>query len=158
MHLEIPHQIKQMSGLLLPLTMHVSIYLNHIYIETTNLLMKTHSIYPVAVENIEFHYKPSLSLYRLLLMQLDVKYSCQLSFYQMIRYQVMIWCIETMIKCWEQDVDIQILMKCHSCYKTRDNAEVTLRHAVVVVPVSTQINQPCIHKYWDFHYWWTAVA
>ena len=33
--------------------------------------------------------------------------------------------------------EIQILMKVHSCYTTRDNAEVTLRHAVVVVPVST---------------------
>ena len=49
-------------------------------------------------------------------------------------------------------------MKGHSCYTTSDNAQVTLRHVVVVVPVSNYTHQPCIHKYRDFHYWWTAVA
>ena len=48
-------------------------------------------------------------------------------------------------------------MKVHLCYTTRNNSEVTLRHAAVVVPVSTETHQPCIHKYCDFHYWWTAV-
>ena len=66
--------------------------------------------------------------------------------------------IETMIQCWEQEVEKQTLVKGHLCYTTRDNAEVTLRHAVVVVTVSTQTHQPCIHKYFDFHSWWTAVA
>ena len=49
-------------------------------------------------------------------------------------------------------------MKVNLCYTTRDNSEVTLRHVAVVVPVSTQTHQPCMHKYSDFHYWWTAVA
>ena len=49
-------------------------------------------------------------------------------------------------------------MKGHFCYTTRDNAEVKLKHDVVVVPVSTKIHQPCIHKYCDFHSWWTALA
>ena len=48
-------------------------------------------------------------------------------------------------------------MKGHLCYKTRDNAEVTLRHSVVVVPVSTKTQQPCIHKYCDFHSCWTSA-
>ena len=34
-------------------------------------------------------------------------------------------------------MEIQTLMKGHSCYTTCDNAQVTLRHVVVVVPVST---------------------
>ena len=55
----------------------------------------------------------------------------------MIHYPVIIWWIETMIQCWEYEVDIQTLMKGHSCYTNRDNAEVTLWHAVAVVPVST---------------------
>ena len=55
-------------------------------------------------------------------------------------------------------MEIQTLMKVHSCYITRDNAEVTLRHVVVVVPVSTLTHQPCIHKYCDFHHWWTMVV
>ena len=46
----------------------------------------------------------------------------------------------------------------HSCYTTRDNAEVTLRHAAVVVPVSNKTHQPYIHKYYNFRSWWTAVA
>ena len=49
-------------------------------------------------------------------------------------------------------------MKGHSCYTTIDNAEVTLQYDVVLVTVSTQTHQPCIHKYCDFHSWWTAVA
>ena len=49
-------------------------------------------------------------------------------------------------------------MKGHSCYTTCGNSEVTLRHDVVVVPVSTYTHKPCIHKYCDFHSWWTAVA
>ena len=49
------------------------------------------------------------------------------------------------------------MMGCQ-CYTTSDNAEVTLWYAVVVVPVSTQTNPPCIHKYCDFRSWWTAVA
>ena len=55
-------------------------------------------------------------------------------------------------------MEIQTFMKGHSCYTTRDNAELILRHVVVVVPVSTWKHQPCIHKYCDFRYWWTAVA
>ena len=49
-------------------------------------------------------------------------------------------------------------MKGHSCYTTRDNAQVTLQHVVVVVLVSTQTHQPCIHKYGHFHHKWTVVA
>ena len=49
-------------------------------------------------------------------------------------------------------------MKGHLCYTTRDNAELTLWRAVAVVPVSNQTHQPCIHKYCDYHYWWTKVA
>ena len=89
--------------------------------------------------------------------QFVVEYQRQLGFYQMIHHPVMIWSIETMIKCWEQEVEIQTLMKGHSCYTTRNNYEVTLRHAVVSVFVSIQTHQPCIHKYCDFHSWWTAV-
>ena len=55
-------------------------------------------------------------------------------------------------------MEIQTLMKGHSCYTTRDNAEVTLQHVVAVVPVSTYTHQPCIHKYCDLNYWWTAAA
>ena len=55
-------------------------------------------------------------------------------------------------------MEIQILMKGHPCYTTRDNAEVTLWHSVVVVTVSNYKHQPCIHKYWDLNYWWMAVA
>ena len=63
-----------------------------------------------------------------------------------------------MIQCWEYEMEIQTLMKGHFCYTTRDNDEVTLRHDVVVVPVSTYTHQPYIHKYCDFHYWWKVVA
>ena len=63
-----------------------------------------------------------------------------------------------MIQTWEQKVEKQTFMEGHSCYTTSDNAEVKLRHVVVVVSVSTQIHQPCIHKYCDFHYWWKVVA
>ena len=55
-------------------------------------------------------------------------------------------------------MEIKKLMKGHSCYTACDNAEVTLRHTVVVFPVSTYTHQPCIHKYFNFHYWWTAVV
>ena len=55
-------------------------------------------------------------------------------------------------------MEIQTLMKGCSCYTTRDNSEVTLRHAVVVVMVSTYTHQQCIRKYCDFHSWWKAVA
>ena len=55
-------------------------------------------------------------------------------------------------------MEIQTFMKGLSCYTIHDNSEVILRHAVVVVPVSTHTHQPCIHKYCNFHYWWTAVA
>ena len=48
-------------------------------------------------------------------------------------------------------------MKGHSCYTTLDNAEVTLRHAVAVVPVPNYTHRPFIHKYCDLRYWWTAV-
>ena len=37
-----------------------------------------------------------------------------------------------MIQCWEYEVEIQKLMKVHSCYTTCDNAEVALQHSVVV--------------------------
>ena len=53
---------------------------------------------------------------------------------------------------------MQTLMKVRLCYTTRDNAEVTLRNDVVVVPVLTYTYQPFIHKYCDFRYWWAAVA
>ena len=49
-------------------------------------------------------------------------------------------------------------MKVHSFYTTSDNSEVTLHHAVVVVPVSTYTHQSCIHKYFNLHSWWTEVA
>ena len=49
-------------------------------------------------------------------------------------------------------------MKVHSCYTTRDYAEVKFRRDVVVVLVSTETHQPCIHKYCDFHSCWTVVA
>ena len=49
-------------------------------------------------------------------------------------------------------------MKDHLCHIPRDNANVTLWNAVVAVTVSTYTHQPCIHKYCDFHYWWTAMA
>ena len=52
----------------------------------------------------------------------------------------------------------QTLMKGHSCYTTRDNAQVTLQHVVVVVLVSTYTHQPCIHKYSDFHHRLVVVA
>ena len=68
-------------------------------------------------------------------MDLVVEYSCQIGFYQMIQYPVMVCLIKTMIKCWEWLVEIQKFMKGHLCYTTRDNAEVTLRHDVFVMPV-----------------------
>ena len=55
----------------------------------------------------------------------------------MIHYLVMIWWNETIIQCWEQEVEIQTVMKSYYFYKNRDNAEATLRNDVVVVPVST---------------------
>ena len=55
-------------------------------------------------------------------------------------------------------MEIQTLMKGHLCYTTSDNAEVTLRHDVVVLPVSNLTHQACIHKYYNLHYWWTALA
>ena len=55
-------------------------------------------------------------------------------------------------------MEIQTLIKYRSCYTTSDNDEVILRHDVVVVLVSTETYQPCIHKYCDFRYWWTSVA
>ena len=55
-------------------------------------------------------------------------------------------------------MEIQTLMKGFFCYTTRDNSEVILQHVVFVVPVSTYTLPPCIYKYCDFHYWWTAVA
>ena len=63
MHLEFAHHIKYKNGLLSPCDMHVYIYLNQMMIETTSLLLKTHSIYPVVVEDIDIHYKTSLYLY-----------------------------------------------------------------------------------------------
>ena len=55
-------------------------------------------------------------------------------------------------------MDIQTLMKGHSCYTTRDNSEVTLWHDVVIVPVSTETHTTCIHKYCDFCSWCTSVS
>ena len=49
-------------------------------------------------------------------------------------------------------------MRGRLCYTTHDNAEVKLRNAVFVVPVSTYTHPPYMHKYCDLHYWWTAVA
>ena len=49
-------------------------------------------------------------------------------------------------------------MKGYLLYTTCDNDELTLRHAIVILPVSTYTHQPFIHKYCNFHYWWTAVA
>ena len=112
----------------------------------------------MVVQDLALHYQPSLSLYWLLPMQFVDEYSRQLYFYQMIHYPVMIWLTETIIQRWEQYVEIQALMKGHFCYKTCDNAEVTLWYDVVVVPVSKQTHPPCIHKYCDLHSWWTAVA
>ena len=91
--------------------MHVYIYLNHVMNEMTRLPLQTHVIYPVVVEYLDFHYQPSLYLYWLLPMELVVEYSRQLSFYQMIHYQVTIWWIETIIQCWEYEVEIQTLMR-----------------------------------------------
>ena len=54
-------------------------------------------------------------------------------------------------------MEIQKFMKGRSCYTTRDNDEVTLRHYVVVVPVLNYTHQPCINKYYDSRSWWTAV-
>ena len=58
-------------------------------IETTSLTIQTHSIYHVVVEDLDLHYKPSLSMYWLLPMQFVVGYSRQFGFYHMIHYQVM---------------------------------------------------------------------
>ena len=116
--------------------MHIYIFLNHIMNGTTSLPLKTNSIYPVAVEDLSLHYQPSLSLYLILLMNFFVEYSRQICFYQMINYVVMIWWIETMIQCWEYEVEIQKLMKGHLCYTTRDNDEVKVHHAIVIMPVS----------------------
>ena len=49
-------------------------------------------------------------------------------------------------------------MKVCLCYKTLDNAEVTLCHAVAVALVSTYIHPPWIPKYCDFRSWWTSMA
>ena len=80
----------------------------------------------MVVEYLAVHYQQSLSLYWLLTMKFVVEFSRHIGFYEMIHYQVMIWWIERIIKCWEYEVNIQTLMKGHSCYTTRDNAEVTL--------------------------------
>ena len=53
---------------------------------------------------------------------------------------------------------MQNFMEGHSCYTTRDNAEVALFHAVGIVPVSTQTHQLFIRKYCDLHSWWKAVV
>ena len=45
--------------------------------------------------------------------------------------------VETMVQYWEYEVEIQTLMKDHLFYKTCDNSEVILRHAVVIVLVLT---------------------
>ena len=55
-------------------------------------------------------------------------------------------------------MEIKKIMKGCLCYKNRDNAEVKLWNAVVVVPVSTWTNPPCIHKYSDFCCWWKTVV
>ena len=55
-------------------------------------------------------------------------------------------------------MEIQKLMKVHSCYTSRESYEVTLRHAVVLVTVSTLTHQPCVHIYCDFCFWWMALA
>ena len=55
-------------------------------------------------------------------------------------------------------MEIQTLMKGYSFYTTRDNGELTVMHAVVVVLVSTYTYQPFIQKYCDFQSWWTEVA
>ena len=48
---------------------HVRLYLaNQMMIETKIPKMKTHSIYPVAVEDLDIHYKPSMPLFWLILM------------------------------------------------------------------------------------------
>ena len=85
----------------IPINIIIIIIMYHMMIETTSLPLQTHSIYPVVVEDLYLHYNPSLYLYWLLPMYLVVEYSCQLGFYQMIHYQVMIWWIETIIQCWE---------------------------------------------------------
>ena len=43
--------------------MHVYIYLNQIMNKMISLPLQTHSKYPVVVEDLDLHYKPSLSLY-----------------------------------------------------------------------------------------------
>ena len=43
-----------------------------------------------------------------------------------------IWLIETMIQCWEKEVEIKTFMKCRSFYTTHDNAEVKFCNTVVV--------------------------
>ena len=106
-------------------------------IDTTSQPLQTHSIYPVVVEYLYLHYQPFLSLYQLLLMYLVVEYSHQLGFYQMIHYEVKIWWIEKMVQCWEYEVEKQTLSEGHSCYTTRDNAQLILQHVVLIVPVST---------------------
>ena len=158
MRLDIHQQIKYKNGLFFPWAVHIHIQLNQMMNETPILPLQTHSIYPVVVEDIALHFHPSLSMYRLLTMQFVVEFSHQICFYQMIHYPVMILLIETIIQCWEQEVEIQTLMKGRPCYTNFDNSEVTLWSSVVVVPVSTQTHLPFIHRYCDFHYWWTVVA
>ena len=51
-------------------------------IETTSLPLQIHSIYHVVVEDLDLHYKSSLSLYWLLPMYLVVEYPWQLGFYE----------------------------------------------------------------------------
>ena len=48
---------------------------------------------------------------------------------------------------WDND---SMLMKGSLCYKTGDNYEVTLQHAVVFMPVSIYTHPQCIHTYCDF--------
>ena len=115
-------------------------------------------MYHVVVEDLALSYQPSLYMYWILPMCFVVEQSFQIGLYQMIYYPMMIWWIETMIQCWEQEVVIQTLMKIHFCYTNRDNYEVKLQHAIVVVPVETYTHQPCIHKCCNFHSWLMAVA
>ena len=105
--------------------------------EATSILLLTHSIYPVVLEDLYLHLKPSLSMDRLLLMYFVVEYSRQLGLFQMIHYPVMIRWIDAIIQCWQYEVEIQTLIKNNSVYTTRDNAEVELHDAVSFVLVST---------------------
>ena len=69
--------------------------------EMTSFTLQTNPIYPVVVDDPDLHNQQSLSLYWLPTMYFLVEYSRQIGLYQIIHYPVMIWWIETMIKCWE---------------------------------------------------------